>query len=60
MEKKAFPLGFWNYARLNGIGPDPVRDWVEEELNRREAENGNPGSAAVSPRLPCNTGGDVV
>ena len=33
MEKKAFPLGFWNYARLNGIGPDPVRDWVEAGMN---------------------------
>ena len=33
---------------------------IEEELNRREAETGDSGSAAVSPPLPCNTGGDVV
>ena len=31
--KNTFPLGFWNYARLDGIGPDPVRDWAEAGMN---------------------------
>ena len=33
MEKNVFPLGFWNYARLNGMGEDPVKDWVEAGMN---------------------------
>ncbi len=30
---KKFPLGFWNYARMDGIGANPVKDWVEAGMN---------------------------
>ncbi len=33
-EKKAvFPLGFWNYAGMDGIGEHPVQDWAEAGMN---------------------------
>ena len=33
MPKKTFPLGFWNYARMDGVGPNPVKDWVDAGMN---------------------------
>ena len=44
MEKKtAFPLGFWNYARLNAIGADPVKDWTEAGMNLCHSPHFVPG-----------------
>ena len=33
MAKKAFPLGFWNYASMEQLGDHPVKDWVECGMN---------------------------
>lgn len=33
MNKKKFPLGFWNYAYLDIIGDTPVKDWIECGMN---------------------------
>ena len=33
MEKKKYPLGFWNYAAMGTTGPNPVKDWVDCGMN---------------------------
>ena len=38
-----FPLGFWNYARLNGIGSHPVKDWVEAGMTLCHSPHFVPG-----------------
>lgn len=41
--KNVFPLGFWNYARLSGMGEHPVRDWAEAGMNLCHSPHFVPG-----------------
>ena len=47
MERKIFPLGFWNYAKLGMYGTEAVKDWQDAGMNlcmspRFEAEEDDP------------------
>ena len=43
MNKKKFPLGFWNYAYLDIIGDTPVKDWLECGMNLCMSPTFRPG-----------------